>query len=1392
MAPQNIIPSSDPSSIPSSSQTHGASGSSSGGSGSGSNGWRATNGSSKYKPYYEDRERSISQPARCQWVVNKSGTVETKCNRYYPSLEHLFRHVKRAHLDPILEKNLAASAVSPTKPATTKRQPPGKKWFCRWNKVGCAYKRDFEHLTAHVKEEHFDPYKYACSFRACASFDFEDKIERNEHHNAVHRNKDDDVASDDGGGGVGTGSVGANGTGGRGGGRKRKRLRPVKVKDSDDEDEAKAPEEKKGCNPNFARLYPALAQHLRDSSPLGFRPVHDDGTFREPIEVPFWVECLAPIAFSKRDTPARDQAIRDGRCSPSEPEPFKSANKVPRKQSMSAVPWLPQPPSSGTESDEKEDVDAELFIGNRANDIPSTSFREREWWLQDEGKRPILSQQQKDDKFREPRTSLRMRHLPCRLIRVNRVQQPKPEKGKSRAWPVKHPLLSYVQADDESEDSSSASASASESEDIDQPVEDAALTNRWMAEAKREFKKRDITLSQWHKEQRRLLRQLYPDHPDVPPESEEEKPATRLEASAIGSKTSPSQSRAPINATAGPSRLPASQTQTQTPTTTRSPNPNPNNKTNSSNSSSISTVDNTNKPYNRDVLPNIPKKAGPPSGTKKRADSVRLMDNSQPSASSSVARSPNLVIQTQASTNQAQASSHAARLAKVANQPQGQGLDPPPMNLRQPLPAKPPQPCIVRPQESSSVAAAPQASLPRAPQLQPPAPSRTPSAYHPPPPVQRELDPRPPIPTRAIPTAPQSPAPPAHGRDALPSFPTRATPQVAIRGPHVVAPAHAPPADHLPSPARRDRDPLPSVPARAAAKVVNGGSHAASTHTAPSRPAPAAMERERYGSVSAPVKGRSPISVGDDLKLTPPEQPASSSQLSIYSANRAPNAFDTILQLKKDEERARMQAAQRTSQLQAAIAKGRTAADAIAISDSDDSEDEEHRARDRKRPRLSSPRANAVRMGNPLVNVGSSHRPGQLGANVHAQSSASAALGENGPQKAKIPYGPASTILRDVARGAYGDLDSQTIESVIGSRSGTPSAGGGASQGASSQQQSVLFEAIKQAARGTDSSSSSSSERANGATMSHACATINAATLAAINNQQARLAAQMGAAGGPDDDSDDEDDEVDQLEDSQPPINNLAPSSQTQAQSQTSSQQSRSSSPSPSKAAVALSESLEKAALSAPAKTADQAPAASKVGPWAHLVKPAAAPTKVNSGGQPGQQHVNGVKPVAATGKGGAPAAGASPVKSRSPAKLVPSPSRYQTIPNMFAQAQGRVGSAFGQQPSSVENGRAPGLAAGGGGARVPSFPAPSLFGPARTGAPAASRPALMVPREASPSAATGLQAHRSASTANGARPSSAAAVFPRNLSAPSTSKAKAPAAADADVIDLTMDTDSD
>ncbi|KAE8226655.1 hypothetical protein CF326_g7673 [Tilletia indica] len=500
----------------------GVSGSSQPNSGGGS-GSSSVGKSKSYTNTYDDRERSMSQPARCLWVLKKSGTKEFRCERSYPTLEHLHRHVEHAHFPkeetPPPEQGEGSPHAS-TALRKKKLHWKQSKYICRWDKNDCKRLSDRNRLTAHVKENHFDRFKYACAYEGCALFNFERKVDRNAHHAQAHRHSDGE--DDD---------------------RRRMRLRPGRVKD----EKGKAKEEN-GCQPSFAELYPALYDTLKKNPALGFKPLgkdkplkeSDDPFSKETIELPFWIECLTPIKMSNSEKPAQDKAIEDGRISPTRSDSSFSAiggnGRLKRKAMSSQVYHAAD--YDEPSSDEVDDRDPSKK-GTFEN--PYTFFRK------DNPSIPVMLKRQVK---LQRRADLTLHNIPTtKQIAAEKEEGSEPGPGGKKRW-TRHPLMQLLQS---SSDEGSDESSESDSSDDAISIVD---TTRWLKGAKSDFQKRGLTVEQWRAEQRRLRILLFPGHPDIPAEQDDEKSSagpSRLGMNSI--KTSPTQS----HITAGPSRLPLGQ-----------------------------------------------------------------------------------------------------------------------------------------------------------------------------------------------------------------------------------------------------------------------------------------------------------------------------------------------------------------------------------------------------------------------------------------------------------------------------------------------------------------------------------------------------------------------------------------------------------------------------------------------------------------------------------------------------------------------------------------------------------------------------------------------------------------------------------------------------------------
>ncbi|CAD6969426.1 unnamed protein product [Tilletia controversa] len=465
-----------------------------------------------YTNIYDDRELSASQPARCLWLVRKSTNEYVKCNRVYPSLEHLYRHVEHAHFSeeiPLFAQGddsprASTSRVGP--PPRPKRGGPIKKFVgCRWDK-DCKRFNERDLLVAHVKEKHFDPYKLACSYERCGSYDFARKAERNEHHENEHLRPD------------GTSDA------------RRKRLRLTKFKDDTGQTR-----EENGCQPCFSKLYPALSAELKRNTTLGFEQLkigEGNDSFNETVELPFWVECLTPIAMSNREKPARDKAIADGRISPTYSDSGFSAiggvGSLTRRDPSSQISQMADTESSSSD-DMQEDDDVRTFRNpyafSRSDNVTIPIFGRRDVKL---ARRADLS-------------------LPQIPTTYQIAAEELGSDGHRRT--SRHPLMGSLRATETSSEDSSSDSETNGEVSI-------SATAKWLRGAKLDFEKRGLTVDQWRKEQRRLRRKLFQDHPDVGIESDDEKPPvgpSRLGLNGI--KTSPTHMHSGASAIAGPSRL---------------------------------------------------------------------------------------------------------------------------------------------------------------------------------------------------------------------------------------------------------------------------------------------------------------------------------------------------------------------------------------------------------------------------------------------------------------------------------------------------------------------------------------------------------------------------------------------------------------------------------------------------------------------------------------------------------------------------------------------------------------------------------------------------------------------------------------------------------------------
>ncbi|KAK0551664.1 hypothetical protein OC846_002884 [Tilletia horrida] len=416
-----------------------------------------SSGFDHYQPFYEDREMAMFHPQPCPWQIKR----DEACGKKYATLDHLYRHVLQAHLQP-LHGTVATSS-----------RKPFKLFACKWvsGAKACTYApKTSQDLAKHVEKEHFDVYSAACQYPDCQLYEFKDRRSRNEHHEREHRGK-----------------IKANGKqkGTEPEVKKRTRLVPAPM----DEERWKR------------ETLEDLLLALPDVSGLGYQPsTKARHPFDPGVEVPFWVECLVPIGRSGKEKPAQAAKAREDSTS-SQSSIGHVGHGVRALTARTDQANVPQTVESDTSSssddaDEEDDDDVSIFIMSsrrRSNPRSTLAFVASR-------STPVLPQKKRPDELtRNPGLSLP--HVPLTFQVASDPATTGPDGVKRYR---RHPLLKVLdEAEEGGEDSGDESDSSVQN------------NSRWLAGVKSAFVERGLTMELWRKEQRKMRRMLYPEHPDA-------------------------------------------------------------------------------------------------------------------------------------------------------------------------------------------------------------------------------------------------------------------------------------------------------------------------------------------------------------------------------------------------------------------------------------------------------------------------------------------------------------------------------------------------------------------------------------------------------------------------------------------------------------------------------------------------------------------------------------------------------------------------------------------------------------------------------------------------------------------------------------------------------------
>jgi len=518
--------------------------------------WVWPGSESQYTATYDDRELAPSQPRECLWLGGRASSQV--CGRKYPSLEHLYRHVMRAHLDPMKPKEEEEKAPVPAQPRRG-RPPVPKPHSCKLG--NCHHKlTSHELLVRHVQEYHFARFTYACQFRHCIQYRFNGRDERNDHHSQNHRAQGQQNAD--------------------------KRQRVLMSKKSAWEDLQR--------KPTFAQSFPALHNLLETAgSNRDFEKI-SPADFGESVEVPFWVEFLLPINRVEAEKPAEDRA--------------KAINPDPQKAQIQHSGGLTRraPTASMKKAEEVERESA----SEREDDLEHKEIGPDGRWraaFRRAFHNPFGFDEQDGYGMRKKHVKLMERpsdgRFPVGMPELRKAALPRSEVASVRKRTYKHPLLADVDDVDGPEESIAAALESSTDDGDTTDAQSIGETEKWLEETKTDYMRRKLTRKRWRNEQRQLRRLLYPDlsEPDTDSDADEEdsKSATGVASPLQAIKRSPGGGQlvqqGASNAVAGPSRLEPTQL-----AATRIPN-----------AYGIIKSD-------LNALPSIPKKVLPPAGTTKR------------------------------------------------------------------------------------------------------------------------------------------------------------------------------------------------------------------------------------------------------------------------------------------------------------------------------------------------------------------------------------------------------------------------------------------------------------------------------------------------------------------------------------------------------------------------------------------------------------------------------------------------------------------------------------------------------------------------------------------------------------------------------------------------------